>query len=163
VTTLGAVALAVLWASLQLAGSSPARPFPAAAATIVAAAQHESRVSPRLQPEATMGHVSAAVEPPTAAEPEPAIVGTASPPPRRRVRLLSAPLPAVDGVMIFGERRIAIVDGVAVVPGDAVGDRTVERIDREGVVLREPSGLEVRVAIRTRKSAAAGTVIKPQP
>lgn len=164
VTTLGAVMLALLWSSLQLAGSSPAQPFPAVAAMTMAAGQDASHVTPRLQPEATMGHVSAAVDTPAVAEPEPAIVGTASPPPRRRAaRPLSSPLPAVDGVMIFGERRMAIVEGVAVAPGDAVGDRIVHGIDREGVVLREPSGLEVRVAIRTRKSAAAGTSIKPQP
>ena len=65
--------------------------------------------------------------------------------------------------MIFGERRMAIVDGITVAPGDALGDRIVENIDREGVVLREPSGLEVRVAIRARKSGAPGTIIKPQP
>jgi hypothetical protein len=163
-TTLGAVVLAVLWASLQLAGSSPAQPFPAvAAATVIAAGPDESPVTPRLQPEATMGHVSAAVEAPDVAGPEPAVVGTTSPPPRRRVRPLSAPLPVVDGVMIFGERRMAIVDGAAVAPGDVIGDRIVEAIDREGVVFREPSGLEVRAAIRTRKGAAAGTGIKPQP
>ena len=74
-----------------------------------------------------------------------------------------AALEMVDGVVVFGERRMAIVEGVAVAPGDAVGDRIVERIDREGVVLREPSGLEVRAAIRTRKGGAAGTGIKPQP
>jgi hypothetical protein len=53
--------------------------------------------------------------------------------------------------MISGIRRVAIVDGAVVSPGDKVGARTVARIDREGVVPMEPGGREIRVAIRTRK------------
>jgi hypothetical protein len=66
------------------------------------------------------------------------------------------PLPTVDGIMISGDRRLAIVGGEVVVPGDPVGPRIVARIDRNGVVLREPSGREVYVAIRTRKPPGGG-------
>ena len=49
-----------------------------------------------------------------------------------------------------GTQRLAIVGGVVVSPGDAIGARAVARIERDGVVLREPSGRETYVAIRTR-------------
>jgi hypothetical protein len=53
--------------------------------------------------------------------------------------------------MISSARSLAIVDGNLVAPGDRIGGRTVVKIDREGVLLREPSGRELHVAIRTRK------------
>jgi hypothetical protein len=66
------------------------------------------------------------------------------------------PLPTVEGIMISGDRRLAIVGGEVVTTGDPVGPRAVARIDRNGVVLREPSGREVYVAIRTRKPPGGG-------
>jgi hypothetical protein len=53
--------------------------------------------------------------------------------------------------MIAPTRRLAIVDGNVVELGDHVGSREVSRIERDGVVLVEPSGRSVYVAIRTRK------------
>ena len=41
-------------------------------------------------------------------------------------------------------------------PAIAVGTRTVKRIDREGVVLRDAAGRDVFVAIRTRKPPPGG-------
>jgi hypothetical protein len=60
------------------------------------------------------------------------------------------PLPSVDGVLIASDRRLAVIDGAVVGVGDRVGLRTVARIELEAVVLREPSGREVRVPVRTR-------------
>jgi len=67
-------------------------------------------------------------------------------------RPLTAPLPKVDSILIDQERRLAIINGTIVTIGDAVGPRVVEQIDRDGVVLREPSGLSVRVALRGKTS-----------
>jgi hypothetical protein len=100
---------------------------------------------------------------PPAEEAAPTVVGTAAPRLERATLVATARLPNVDGIVISGERRLAIVDGVVVAPGDSVAGRLVIAIDRGGVVLREPSGRETRVAIRARKPGPAGTPIKPQP
>jgi hypothetical protein len=63
---------------------------------------------------------------------------------------LRDPLPRVDSILIDQERRLAILDGTIVMVGDAVGPRVVVQIDRDAVVLREPSGLSVRVALRIK-------------
>jgi hypothetical protein len=42
-------------------------------------------------------------------------------------------------------------------PGDKVGVRTVERIDRDGVTLRDRSGREVLVPVRPRKREPGGS------
>jgi hypothetical protein len=63
---------------------------------------------------------------------------------------LGDPLPKVDSILIDQDRRLAIVDGAIVMIGDAVGPRVVVQIDRDGVVLREPSGASVRLTLRTR-------------
>jgi len=63
---------------------------------------------------------------------------------------LGEPLPKVDSILIDQERRLAIVDGSIVMIGDAVGSRVVVQIDRDAVVLREPSGASVRVPLRAR-------------
>lgn len=65
---------------------------------------------------------------------------------------LNEPLPKVDSILIDQERRLAIIAGVVVGIGDAVGPRTVIQIDRDGVVLREPSGLAVRITLRARSA-----------
>jgi hypothetical protein len=59
--------------------------------------------------------------------------------------------------MIAGSYRLAIVGGTVVAPGDPVAGRAIARIERAGVVLREASGREVYVAIRSRKSATLGS------
>jgi hypothetical protein len=60
----------------------------------------------------------------------------------------AAPPPRVDGIMIAGDRRFAIVDGNVVSVGDFVGPYTVVRIERDGVVLKRPSAAEIRVPVR---------------
>jgi hypothetical protein len=61
----------------------------------------------------------------------------------------------VDGIIVSGERRIAIVGGAVVSEGDRVGPRAVARIERDGVVLRELSGREMFVPVRMRRFTSA--------
>jgi hypothetical protein len=60
---------------------------------------------------------------------------------------LKEPLPRVESILIAHNRRLAIVDGRIVGVGETVGPRVIVRIDDDGVVFREPSGREVRVAL----------------
>ncbi len=64
---------------------------------------------------------------------------------------LRDPLPKVDSILIDQERRLALIDGAVTAVGDRIGPRVVAQIDREGVVLREPSGLLIRVSLRSRQ------------
>jgi hypothetical protein len=156
-----AIVLSAAWAFLQLPGTSPATPLFASTPAFELAAGSPLPVVPTLRTEATMGRVDTgpgapeAVEPAPAPPPVPVSTGSEAPP-----RPQSA-LPRVDGIIISGERQLAILDGQVVGPGDKVGPRTVARIDRDSVTLREPTGHETRVAIRIRKSP--GTGIRPQP
>jgi hypothetical protein len=43
-----------------------------------------------------------------------------------------------------------VIDGAMINVGDAVGRRTVAAIERDTVLLREPSGLIVRASVRSR-------------
>ena len=70
----------------------------------------------------------------------------------RRRAPLSSPLPVVNSILVAPDRRLAVLDGEIVREGDAVGPRVVVRIERGAVVLREPSGYEVRVPIRRKLS-----------
>lgn len=77
-------------------------------------------------------------------------------PPRseeRRQAPLNDPLPKVDSILTDQERRLAIIDGVVAGVGDQVGPRVIVQIERETVVLKEPSGLLVRVTMRSRQSS----------
>lgn len=66
----------------------------------------------------------------------------------------SEPLPSVSSILFGSDRRFAILDGRIVGEGDAVGNRRVLRIEREAVVLREPAGGHVRIAVRRPKQAS---------
>ncbi len=108
---------------------------------------------PELRAEATTGRLSAESS-------NPVIPAPAASPTRQRQRATAesgTPLPSVDGVLITGTQRLAIVGGLVVSQGDAVGACAVARIERDGVVLREPSGRETYVAIRTRKRPPTGS------
>ena len=61
---------------------------------------------------------------------------------------MTEPLPKVDSILIDQDRRLALIDGAIVGVGEAVGSRVVVQIDRNAVVLREPSGRIVRVRLR---------------
>jgi len=66
---------------------------------------------------------------------------------QRRVPL-SSPLPVVNSILVAPDRRLAVLDGEIVREGDAVGLRVLIRIEPRAVVLREPSGHEIRVPFR---------------
>ena len=70
----------------------------------------------------------------------------------RRRTPLSTPLPVVNSILVAPDRRLAVLDGEIVREGDAVGPRVLVRIEAGAVVLREPSGYEVRVPIRRKLS-----------
>jgi hypothetical protein len=70
----------------------------------------------------------------------------------RRQVPLTARLPVVNSILVAPDRRLAVLDGEIVREGDAVGRRVVARIESHAVVLREPSGHEVRVMIRRKLS-----------
>jgi hypothetical protein len=61
---------------------------------------------------------------------------------------LRAPLPAVESILVASDRRLARVDGRLVTVGDQVGPRVVAGIERDAIVLQEPSGHQVRVTLR---------------
>ena len=61
---------------------------------------------------------------------------------------LNEPLPVVDSILVDQHRRLAFIAGVIVSVGDNVGSRTVTEIESEFVILREPSGVYVRITIR---------------
>ena len=65
---------------------------------------------------------------------------------------LTAPVPQVNSILVAPDRRLAVVAGEIVREGDAVGPRILIRIEPDAVVLREPSGHEVRVPIRRKLS-----------
>ncbi len=65
---------------------------------------------------------------------------------------LAEPLPRLDSILVDQDRRLAIVDGAVVKIGDTVGSRVVVQIERDAVVLREPSGVTVRVPLRAKSS-----------
>ena len=143
------VALCVTWSVLEISGTSPATPaFSAGTATIAAIPP-----VPDLPTEATIGRTGEGRLLPAEAKPAEESVRTEP----LAVRPRSAPgapaLPHVSGVMISGDRRLAIVSGEVVEPGDRVHGRTVLRIERDGVVFREPSGRDVAVPIRPRGGA----------
>ena len=65
--------------------------------------------------------------------------------------LLRDPLPRVTAILISNERRFATVDGGQIIGiGDALGRRVVVDIDERALVLREPSGVHVRVGLGGR-------------
>lgn len=61
---------------------------------------------------------------------------------------LKEAVPSLESVLIAKDRRVAIVGGAIVSVGDSVGSRVVSQIDRDSVVLTEPSGYEIRVRLR---------------
>jgi hypothetical protein len=83
-------------------------------------------------------------KPAPASTPEPAV----APAP------LTDPLPRVTAVLLSSERRFATIDrGRVVGVGDAIGRRTVVGIDERGLLLREPSGVEVRAFLDRPRGA----------
>ena len=65
--------------------------------------------------------------------------------------LLKDPLPRVTAILVSPDRRFATVNGGRIIGiGDALGRRVVVGIDERAILLREPSGVEVRVGLGGR-------------
>ncbi len=159
-----ALAFCTSWSFMQVFGPGPVRPIlpDGLEHVVVAAAPDLDSLSglQELGAEATTGR--APIEPaplPGAPSTRPgdATERSGRPSRVRRIAPPGLPLPTVDGIMIAGANRLAIVGGTIVAPGDAIGPRAIARIERDGVVLREASGREVFVAIRLRKPPTLGS------
>lgn len=62
--------------------------------------------------------------------------------------LLKDPVPRVTSILVSSDRRMATIDeGRIIGIGDVIGQRLVVDIDERAVVLREPSGAQIRVAL----------------
>lgn len=73
------------------------------------------------------------------------------PAPENDAPLLTDPLPQVSTILVSAERRIAMVDGGRIVGvGDTIGQRVVAAIEPRALVLREPSGVQIRVGLGGR-------------
>jgi hypothetical protein len=157
-----AMALAGAWSFLLWSGSSPAVPIARAVLPVTAPVEvADGRVVPttgRFEPEPSVPASSQSA----AARGSPVVRETAAAPDRpptaeRRLDPPPAPLPLVNGIMVSGRARMAIVDGSVVSQGDRVGPRLVVRIDRDGVVLRDGSGREVLVPVGGRRDDGGGS------
>ena len=153
-----AFVLCAAWTSMQVSGFAPASSaFPDG---IVMAGRVDLPPVSRMRPEATIGRLDP--EPPPSPAPAqvpadaPAVAPRRARAPANAVVVPPDPLPRVDGIAISATRRLAILDGAIVGPGDRIGGRSVKRIEYNGVVLREPNGAEVFVAIRSRKPPPDG-------
>lgn len=118
-------------------------------ATVVPAVPAPDVPSPA--PSTGSGAPSAAVggsEPRQTTPPQP----SQAPPAARRVRndtpAALPDVPPLTSILIDRTRRLAMFGGLIVTVGDTVGPRTVVRINRDSVVLREPSGAEITVLLR---------------
>ena len=71
--------------------------------------------------------------------------------PGRVPELLKDPLPRVTAILVSSDRRMATIDdGRIIAVGEVVGKRVVVAIDERAVVLREPSGVQIRVGLGGR-------------
>jgi hypothetical protein len=57
-------------------------------------------------------------------------------------------VPVVQSILVAGDRRLAVIDGVIVSVGDRVDHSVVVGIEADAVLLRGPSGRDRRVALR---------------
>jgi hypothetical protein len=65
--------------------------------------------------------------------------------------LLKDPLPRITSILVSSDRRMATIDDGRIIGiGDVVGKRVVVGIDERAVVLREPSGVQIHVALGGR-------------
>lgn len=77
----------------------------------------------------------------------PAATPAATPLPER----LKDPVPRVTAILVSSDRRMATIDdGRIITVGDVLGKRVVVGIDERAVVLREPSGVQLRVGLGGR-------------
>jgi hypothetical protein len=117
----------------------------------------DSRPAPSDSRSAPSDPRSAASDPPAASNAPTGTRGVvrrpaaAEPPRRQNAEVLTAPLPQVNSILVSPERRIAVLDGTIVREGEKIGPRVLVAIEHDAVVLREPSGRQVRLPIRGRR------------
>jgi hypothetical protein len=64
---------------------------------------------------------------------------------------LTDPIPRVTAILVSSDRKLATIDeGHIISIGDVLGRRVVTGIDEHAVVLREPSGVQIRVGLGGR-------------
>jgi len=65
---------------------------------------------------------------------------------------LKDPLPKITAILVAANRRLATIgdEGRIVTVGDTIGRRVVVAIDDRTVLLREPSGLQIRIGLGGR-------------
>jgi hypothetical protein len=155
-TAVAALVLCATWSVLEVSGSSPVTPV-----LNIQSIFASLPAIPDLPAEATMGRVEpgslSAVRASRPTEPgEDAATRRAPAPGAARIQERTADsaqltaTPRVDGIMIAGDRRLAIVNGNVVSVGDFVGSYVLVRIERDGLVLKSPTNREVRIAVRRR-------------
>lgn len=140
------------------AASPPAAPVgpPAPASNPPVRVSRAPRTPPAETPGAPVPPTVTPAKPaaPVANPPPPAPKSAApvpDPTPAPMPPLLTDPLPRVTAILISSDRRLATVgSGQIVRIGDRVGRRVVVAIDERAVVLREPSGVHVRVGLGGR-------------
>ena len=113
-------------------------------------------LSPKPSPKPQPAAAAATPRPPTAAATgaTPAPAATRPPRPtalRPEAEPLTDPLPRVTTILVSQERRFAVLEGGRVVSvGDTIGRRVVTSIEPRAVVLKEPSGVQIRVGLGGR-------------
>jgi hypothetical protein len=77
---------------------------------------------------------------------------SAARPSPRVPELLTDPVPKVTAILVSADRRLATIgeEGRIIAGGDTIGRRVVVGIDDKTVLLREPSGVQIRVALGGR-------------
>jgi hypothetical protein len=79
---------------------------------------------------------------------KPAVSAPSPLPPAVMPELLKDPLPRVTAILVSSDRRMATIDeGRIISVGEVLGKRVVVAIDERAVVLKEPSGVQIRVGL----------------
>jgi hypothetical protein len=109
---------------------------------------------PAVAPKQTAAATGTVNPPPAAADkPGASSSGRAeAAPPSQMPELLKDPVPRITAILLSADRRLATVgdDGQIIAVGDTIGRRVVVSIDERTVLLREPSGVQIRVGMGGR-------------
>jgi hypothetical protein len=100
--------------------------------------------SPSQVPPAPAATTGGADAPPAVVPLVPSAAASNSP---RTTRVSAEPVPSLHSILLGPGRRLAIVNGSIVGEGDTVGRRTVTKIERDAVFLRDTSGEEIKLAV----------------
>jgi hypothetical protein len=140
------------------AARATSAPPSSASATPQAAAKAPPRPAPALTPSApAQPSASLNKQPPAVVSPARAAPAARPPAPAREP--LKDPLPKITAILVAADRRLATIgdEGRIVAVGDTIGRRVVAAIDDRTVLLREPSGLQIRVGLGGRVIGIEGS------